>query len=853
MSTTQYMDETSTNSVKPTSLSISSLLNNPNSNLTQTSSGRPSNRDIPLVHLSPVPAAAIGDFSNYIAAVGSEYDIYLSSKQYGLQQHLQANRSSRRPTGSIFSGTEGVEARLADQIPSSIADSSRLSFDETSSVFSAGPIGSPGSEANGFAFEGASQTPQIPAIFGDEDFELKNPRTFDIVTENISIVAPVADKPNGRGITGSSAQLQERFSNFMDIVETTLVDEISATGPAFFHALADLRELQSRANSCISRIDILREQFAKLSADSADVRIESAKRLQKRDSAQKLRNGLRKVQSLKSGYDKILQAEREKDAQASMKAMVQFQSILDTEPKLAKLQLVEQMLYNTDKIKYSLGQADIAAFKKILMQDLITEVQNCDVHDTESTLRHRHLRDKRILSDASKGSSIETNIDALRSDLERTLDSLFYTDQVETAFAEYKDSVIKEVKAITKRNLPAGEDDDIRSTISGQTNRTISDKSNILAKSLRMMTGENFNKMLRNIYMQTCVYVRRLSTQQKVLIDLISSSTSNCSISSQDSIYSSQLALTTVEICQARIVKLLNVRAGVNMDMTVSEMQIFYELNKIFNSECEALTGQFGTNLQSIITSQVKSFYDRLAVTLIQTIVATIEMDTWQPASLNERVQTTVDSLLDATVNNPIRWSEPLSSYQVTNDSLSGNLKSVAVQSKKFVMPLSAAALLAAIEQFLSLAQLLPTLRVECVNSTIELLRLFNSRSCQLILGAGATRSAGLERITAKHLAVTSQALAMVILLVPSFKAHLQRLCGTFSALAEFDKLLQLYEEHRAEIHDKLISIMEDRTIQICRQLAEWLALTPSTTTNGANDVSGYMTALVKVGMYKFF
>lgn len=46
----------------------------------------------------------------------------------------------------------------------------------------------------------------------------------------------------------------------------------------------------------------------------------------------------------------------------------------------------------------------------------------------------------------------------------------------------------------------------------------------------------------------------------------------------------------------------------------------------------------------------------------------------------------------------------------------------------------------------------LPTLVTETMSRIIELLKAFNSRTCQVVLGAGAMRSAGLKNITAKHL-----------------------------------------------------------------------------------------------------
>lgn len=49
----------------------------------------------------------------------------------------------------------------------------------------------------------------------------------------------------------------------------------------------------------------------------------------------------------------------------------------------------------------------------------------------------------------------------------------------------------------------------------------------------------------------------------------------------------------------------------------------------------------------------------------------------------------------------------------------------------------------------------LPLLTTDAVGRVIEFLKSFNSRTCQVVLGAGAMRSAGLKNITAKHLGLS--------------------------------------------------------------------------------------------------
>ena len=68
---------------------------------------------------------------------------------------------------------------------------------------------------------------------------------------------------------------------------------------------------------------------------------------------------------------------------------------------------------------------------------------------------------------------------------------------------------------------------------------------------------------------------------------------------------------------------------------------------------------------------------------------------------------------------------------------------------------------------------------------------MFNSRACQLILGAGATKSAGLKNITTKHLALASQGLSIIISLIPYLRECSRRHGGSTTAtlMAEFDKV----------------------------------------------------------------
>lgn len=114
-----------------------------------------------------------------------------------------------------------------------------------------------------------------------------------------------------------------------------------------------------------------------------------------------------------------------------------------------------------------------------------------------------------------------------------------------------------------------------------------------------------------------------------------------------------------------------------------------------------------------------------------------------------------------------------------------------------------------------------------------------------MVLGAGAMRSAGLKNITAKHLAMASQSISILISIIPYTRECLRRHLRAKQAviLVDFDKLKRDCQEHQNEIHAKLVAIMGDRLAVHCKALQEidW-----ESGTNVGGQPNAYMETLVK-------
>lgn len=112
----------------------------------------------------------------------------------------------------------------------------------------------------------------IPPIFFEENFNLANPRTFDVVTAGQGVHGVSA----GAMLTAQEAStdfaadqiLQEKLSYWLDVVEVHLNVEISLRSASFFSALSNLKELDTQSAEAVKQISEIKSIL-----DAVDARI----------------------------------------------------------------------------------------------------------------------------------------------------------------------------------------------------------------------------------------------------------------------------------------------------------------------------------------------------------------------------------------------------------------------------------------------------------------------------------------------------------------------------------------------------------------------------------------------------
>lgn len=900
----------------PANPAISALLDSPT---TRTgNAARPKPGDIPPVTLSQIPKVKPSEFTPYLA-ISAEYEKYRRAKDLGLEEHIRLSSVPQR----VLSGGSGISP--APSVVESVAGAAENGALRDTKDGS--PTVSP--KKPGRARRGSlAMTPlsTVPPVYFDENFHLENPRTFDVVSERSDVVRPTASTTEGymessavstssltsqRRALATNAILQEKLSWYMDTVEVHLISSISTASSSFFAALGDLRELHSEATVSVQKIQSLRKQLVTLDSEQAVKGLEIVRLRRRRDNIARLERAAKQMERVLASCANVELSLQRSEVEAALEGVTTTERLMSGkgEPGGIDLRPVKSLeAVNTDlqHLRWRIGKAFEARFVESLLSDVRRHVDRVPPAETLRRFAQSFQRDQyqRFVSAKQAGnlqppprsSSLPPEYtqlsDNLRALLMRHLDGLQRAKHVNEAVQVYRDAVIKEAKSLIRRNMPS--DDDNESVMSGMTNsrsggvRSSQDKSMMLARSLRSLGPADAEDLLVRIYTGVSELIRRLGTQQKMLLDVTmrmgetgvggmlsprleqngfggisgdkSPRTTSPDLSRTNSFPHhpgtvngflpqspsipgdpinmdiSDLISSAVEIAQSQIVKIVKVRTEQVAAYSPEWFLRYFTLNRLFTQECEAVSVRVGSGLQNAVSAQIREFLDRWQKERIRTLAEGLEKDKWAPKEWDEERQAGLERLCESATRDPEVWVRSGRIWELREDegmvngngngngngnvnvnvNVNGNSLSppigngvqtngtgtphpdtpakkinATVDDQKFILPESALLVLRELETYLRLLVVMPGMASEIAQGMLSFLKLHNSRTYQLILGAGATKTAGLKSITTKHLAMASQGLSVVVALVPYVRECVRRKVGASGSgiAGEFDKV----------------------------------------------------------------
>ncbi|KAH7310321.1 Vps54-like protein-domain-containing protein [Rhexocercosporidium sp. MPI-PUGE-AT-0058] len=836
----------------------------------------PTARDIPPVTLTNITHVDPSEFKPYLTQVGG-----LKGKPDDFSDLLDAGRkSASRPNLS----RKASLASLASSI-------------ETPTI-KRRTSGGPGRRAA----HATTPLSTIPNVYFEEDFHLENPRTFDVVSERSEVVKPAPGSPDERRTSNgvavgqrkalaTNAILQEKLSWYMDTIEVHLISSISTASTSFFAALGSLRELHHEAAESVDRIKALRKELATLDEEMAVGGLNIVKKKRRRENLKQLSDAVQQLKQIVEGLANCESLVDEGDVDKALDAIDGLERLIsgvaskDTKIQLRDLRravALNGVNSDLDLLRLRIGKLYETRFLNALIGDLRHHVESVSTPDTlqrwsSSSQRSRGGHNR----EPSTYPTYLTMSNQFRTELLGNLSGLHRARHTSPATTAYREAVLRELRNIIRRPLPASNDDDAdsmmsASTMGGGRQKTQQEKSSILARNLRALEPEDAEDLLKKTYIGVGETLRRLGTQVKVLLDVTSTlgdpasglrspprspniaaidsrlgsapSKGNSGREIQEEMHQtldmSNLLGQAVDIAQEKIVKVLRVRSEQSTHLSVENFLRYFTLNLLFANECEAVSGRSGTALKNVVNGHIKDFVQHMSESERQALATGMEADPWNAKDFTDADTEELSRILSASTEDAEAWSSgsriwqpPSPSTQSQPDTtasllaaqVNGNsgtstpsaapskatTRSAHIESESFILPVSAILCLHGLSSFLHLNTGIPSMTSEIATSMVSYLSLFNSRCTQLILGAGATRSAGLKNITTKHLALAAQALSFVSSLIPHIREFVRRHSGSGSAVSslmgEFDKVRRAYLEHQQSIYDKLVDIMAGR------------------------------------------
>ncbi|KAK2450382.1 vacuolar protein sorting-associated protein 54, chloroplastic [Trifolium repens] len=757
---------------------------------------------------------------------------------------------------------------------------------------------------------------EVPSLYFKEDFRLEEGATFRAACPFSTF--------------NENAVLQEKLSQYLDVVELHLVKEISLRSSSFFEAQGQLQDLNGKIVEGCARIRELKDTVQLIDSDL----VESARQIQQlngtRTNLLALQQKLRLILYVNQALSALKLLVASADCAGALDVTDDLQHLLDGD-ELTGLHCFRHL------------RDHVTGFIESINSILSAEFVRASLHDAAES-------DAIILSKAKARASIPMNgKDEVKLEEEETTNfkdsllptviGLLRTAKLPSILRIYRDTLTADMKSAIKTAvaelLPVlaarGSESEF---FSGDRAVEADGGGASLASKLRSLSSDCFVHLLSAIFMIVQAHLVRAAEVKKAIewilsncdghyasdsvaaaiahgaaaaeisqesevhgttflsyspqrnvakgpsfqgkaIDAASSSNMSKNFRADVLRENAEAVFAACDAAHGRWAKLLGVRAVLHPRLKLQEFLTIYNITHEFITATEKIGGRLGYSIRGTLQSQAKAFIDFQHDSRMTKIKAVLDQETWVEIDVPDEFQSIINMLFssDALSSGNLNGVEEDNSISyhdmaTTNDARPmadtgqsnaeqnveqtdsteeskkpnrGHSKSVeSISTEKdhkksasqalvykgvgYHMVNCGLILLKMLSEYIDMNSLLPTLSSEVVHRVAEILKFFNTRTCQLVLGAGAMQVSGLKSITSKHLALASQVISFIHAIIPEIRQILfLKVPETrkLLLLSEIDRVAQDYKVHRDEIHTKLVQIMRERLLVHLRGLPQ--------------------------------
>lgn len=297
------------------------------------------------------------------------------------------------------------------------------------------------------------------------------------------------------------------------------------------------------------------------------------------------------------------------------------------------------------------------------------------------------------------------------------------------------------------------------------------------------------------------------------------------------------------DLAEKSVSELLRLRREAHSLVSFDGMRQLWDMSLNFTHRLEKFSGRKAYGLRSTLLAQAKSFVERKHEANMSALVAALDSERWVQCNVRLSIPITnifsyhanlqhvqlscvtylcqVSAERQSALTRLCSGRAAFSSKKLNTESTSNigpspgsvreKITDAEVEGVRYKVVWSCLLLLEMVMDDVACAAHFQLLATNIVKKVTELLRLFNTRSTHLVLCAGAIHSAArLKSINAKHLAIVTQCIALVLAVLSHIRAALmaQLPPKQHALLFELDKIKSDYHEHCEKILNKLVSII---------------------------------------------
>ncbi|MBW0534221.1 hypothetical protein O181_073936, partial [Austropuccinia psidii MF-1] len=477
-----------------------------------------------------------------------------------------------------------------------------------------------------------------------------------------------------------------------------------------------------------------------------------------------------------------------------------------------RLNKIKALAYLPDQLssfRNIISKALEAELTSILSHDLKVNLQNfLNLNPFESDLSQpkspSHPLSASLEEIMPKGffQTQQSTKEKLKDRIRLTFDGLARVAGLDKAILSWRQAVIKQTRETIKNVLSdvielEQEDQDNNSDISLLDSKDkqsiLNEKTVNLSRSLKELLPDQFLKISKETYQQLLSCLQIVDTQSFALLDLAndfnaqnihsnastyqpetslkSNSSENPRINSQDveksssqmidienlSLKLSGVVQDTAELANVRFAKVIGVRSEIHAQLNSVEFFDIFHTSWQFVVRCEVISRRMIVALRAVLVRQAKAFLQSFHQKKITESAKVLEQEQWTQVEIPSQIQKIVNAIISSAMEDSKLFILPKQSSIVPSE-LTESPKTIPLSKQLDIEGTPFHTVSAVLESLNTLADYLKIvincsiLTTDTMGKIIEFLKAFNSRTCQVVLGAGAIRSAGLKNITAKHL-----------------------------------------------------------------------------------------------------